>query len=123
MKIEALNLSTRSHNCLKRNCINTVEQLMDKSREDLMNIPGVGFGTASEIIARLKAVKMTNADRIRSMSDEELAVWLATHDIAVHFCENAPHCADDLEHDRVIPDERCAACALAWLRKPTDPEK
>ena len=49
---------------------------MEKSREDLMNMPGIGFGTASEVIARLKSVKMTNADRIRAMNDEELAAFI-----------------------------------------------
>lgn len=76
MNIKELGLSTRAYHIMKRNFIDTVEQLVGKSREDLMNIPGVGFGTATEIIARVRAVKMTNADNIRSMTDKELADFL-----------------------------------------------
>lgn len=101
MKIEELNLSCRSYNCLKRNFIHTVEPLMGKSHEDLMNMPGVGWGTATEIITKVRAVKMTNADRIRSMSDKELADCLYR---VMYSANKAPYAGQVLE----------------WLQKPAD---
>lgn len=61
---------------------------------------------------------MTNAQRIRSMTDEGLARWLirlATGDENIKFCKDRPECDADLEQDRDIPQERCAACMLSWL--------
>lgn len=59
---------------------------------------------------------MTNADRFRSMSDEELAAyWAENHD---NFCPNKPECGEALDRDELIPDEWCVHCALAWLQKP-----
>lgn len=62
---------------------------------------------------------MTNADRIRSMSNEELATFLADGG-GDRFCRNDQQCGDDLDNNRHIPLERCAACALAWLREEED---
>lgn len=73
-----------------------------------------------ELRGRLREVApMTNADRIRAMSDEEMAGILVRMDGGV-FCENLPRCEDDLNNDRDIPDERCMECALRWLRKPAE---
>ena len=61
---------------------------------------------------------MTNADRIRAMSDQELAAyWAENHD---NFCPNKPECGEALDRDELIPDEWCVACALAWLQKPVE---
>ena len=58
----------------------------------------------------------TNADRIRAMSDQELAAyWADNHD---NFCPNKPECGEALNRDGLIPDAWCAACALAWLQSP-----
>lgn len=62
---------------------------------------------------------VTVGDRIRSISDEELAGILVKTD-EVDFCENRAECADDLCAGNDIPDERCKECALRWLRKPAN---
>lgn len=62
---------------------------------------------------------VTNADRIRAISDEELAGILVNMD-GGNFCENRAECADDLCAGNDIPDERCKECALRWLRKPAN---
>lgn len=49
--------------------------------------------------------KMANADRIRSMTDEELAGWLATND----SCPSP-------EYERVC-NNRCGECWLKWLKE------
>lgn len=59
---------------------------------------------------------MTRADRIREMSDEELAKLLWTYD-AAPFCRNAPECKEMLEQPEGIPDEMCIACALRYLQE------
>ena len=42
MTIEELDLSVRSFNCLKRAGINTVEDLINKSEEDMMKVRNLG---------------------------------------------------------------------------------
>lgn len=57
----------------------------------------------------------TNGDRLRHMTDEELAVFLASFE-HTNYCRDLPGCLADLEEDREIPLERCAGCMTAWLR-------
>lgn len=59
---------------------------------------------------------VTNADRIRAMSDEELAAYLA--DNYDGFCQNKPECGALIDTDEGIPEEKCVVCALEWLRSP-----
>lgn len=64
---------------------------------------------------------ITNADRIRAMSDEELAEFInrcTSVEGAPRFCRNLPECDADLETDTLIPLERCSACLLHWLKQP-----
>lgn len=61
-------------------------------------------------------VPLTIADRIRVMTDEELAAfWSDNYD---NFCPSKPECGALLDTDQCIPGEWCAACALEWLRQP-----
>lgn len=63
----------------------------------------------------------TNADRIRSMSDEELAAILVAESLAekIPFCQNKEECNEILDTaDGTIPEEMCLKCALDWLRQP-----
>lgn len=53
MKIENLNLSVRTYNCLKRKGIDTVEQLQAMSDDDLMTIRCFGIGCLKEVHAKL----------------------------------------------------------------------
>ena len=57
----------------------------------------------------------TNADRIRAMSDEELAAYWADH--YDEFCPNLPECGDMLNQNQEIPAEKCIGCALRWLQE------
>ena len=59
---------------------------------------------------------LTKADQIRSMSDEEMVAYLADNYDA--FCQNKPECGALLDADEGIPEEKCVACALEWLRSP-----
>ena len=64
----------------------------------------------------------TNADRIRSMTDEELAKALYQMLDGDVYCTNKPECGKMLNTDDGIPDEWCAQCLLNWLRQTTKEE-
>ena len=53
MTIEDLDLSVRSFNCLKRAGINTVEDLTNKTEEDMMKVRNLGRKSLEEVIAKL----------------------------------------------------------------------
>ena len=53
MTIEELDLSVRSFNCLKRAGINTVEDLIYKTEEDMMKVRNLGRKSLEEVIAKL----------------------------------------------------------------------
>lgn len=53
MTIEELDLSVRSFNCLKRAGINTVEDLINKSEDDMMKVRNLGKKSLEEVIAKL----------------------------------------------------------------------
>ncbi|MBR2043112.1 MAG: DNA-directed RNA polymerase subunit alpha [Clostridia bacterium] len=55
MTIEELDLSVRSFNCLKRAGINTVEDLINKSEEDMMKVRNLGRKSLEEVIAKLNS--------------------------------------------------------------------
>jgi len=54
MPIEELELSVRSFNCLKRANINTVENLINKSEDDMMNVRNLGRKSLEEIKQKLE---------------------------------------------------------------------
>ncbi len=56
MTIEELDLSVRSFNCLKRAGINTVEDLINKSQEDMMKVRNLGIKSLEEVIGKLNAL-------------------------------------------------------------------
>ena len=53
MTIEELDLSVRSYNCLKRAAINTVEDLIEKTEEDMMKVRNLGRKSLEEVIHKL----------------------------------------------------------------------
>lgn len=53
MTIEELELSVRSFNCLKRAAINTVEELTEKSEDDMMKVRNLGRKSLDEVRNKL----------------------------------------------------------------------
>lgn len=53
MTIEELDLSVRSYNCLKRAGINTVQELTQKSEEDMMKVRNLGRKSLEEVEEKL----------------------------------------------------------------------
>ena len=56
MTIEELDLSVRSFNCLKRAGINTVEDLINKSEDDMMKVRNLGRKSLEEVIQKLETL-------------------------------------------------------------------
>ena len=59
LTIDELDLSVRSFNCLKRAGINTVEDLINKSEEDMMKVRNLGRKSLEEVIAKLDSFGYT----------------------------------------------------------------
>jgi len=59
LTIDELDLSVRSFNCLKRAGINTVEDLIGKSEEDMMKVRNLGHKSLEEVIAKLASFGFT----------------------------------------------------------------
>ena len=65
MSIEELDLSVRSSNCLKRASINTVEELVKKSEDDMMKVRNLGKKSLEEVKAKLHELGLS----LRSSED------------------------------------------------------
>ena len=54
-----IELSVRSYNCLKRAGINTVEELTNKTPEDMMKVRNLGRKSLEEVLAKLKELGLS----------------------------------------------------------------
>ena len=61
LTIEELDLSVRSFNCLKRANINTVEDLISKTEDDMMKVRNLGRKSLEEVINRLSMMGLSLA--------------------------------------------------------------
>ena len=61
MTIEELDLSVRSYNCLKRANINTVEDLISKTEEEMMKVRNLGRKSLEEVINKLAMMGLSLA--------------------------------------------------------------
>ena len=62
MNIDELELSVRSYNCLQRAGINTVEELINKTPEDMMKVRNLGRKSLDEVLAKLKELGLSLND-------------------------------------------------------------
>ena len=88
-------------------------------RDTFCNECEVYDGTGGEC----RDTELTNADRIRSMTDEELAAVISQKEGLVQFCGNKVECLEMLCADAEIPDEWCMECAMEWLKQPCEEGK
>jgi DNA-directed RNA polymerase subunit alpha len=61
MTIEELDLSVRSYNCLKRAGINTVEDLTNRTEEDMMKVRNLGRKSLEEVLQKLHGLGLSLA--------------------------------------------------------------
>ena len=66
MSIDELELSVRSFNCLKRAGINTVEELTNKTPEEMMKVRNLGRKSLDEVYGKLKELGL----KLKSSNDE-----------------------------------------------------
>lgn len=59
MTIEELDLSVRSYNCLKRAGINTVQELITKTEEDMMKVRNLGRKSLEEVQEKLEELNLS----------------------------------------------------------------
>jgi len=59
MSIDELELSVRSYNCLKRAGINTVEELTNKTAEDMMKVRNLGKKSLEEVVGKLEELGLS----------------------------------------------------------------
>ncbi len=59
MTIEELDLSVRSYNCLKRAGINTIQELANKTIEDMMKVRNLGKKSLEEVEQKLKQLGLS----------------------------------------------------------------
>ena len=59
MTVEELDLSVRSYNCLKRAGINTVEELIQRTEEDMMKVRNLGRKSLEEVDNKLKELGLS----------------------------------------------------------------
>ena len=59
MNIDELELSVRSYNCLKRAGINTVEELCDRTPEEMMKVRNLGRKSLEEVLTKLKELNLS----------------------------------------------------------------
>jgi DNA-directed RNA polymerase subunit alpha len=59
MSIDELELSVRSFNCLKRAGINTVQELCNRTSEDMMKVRNLGRKSLEEVLAKLKELGLS----------------------------------------------------------------
>lgn len=67
MTIEELDLSVRSYNCLKRAGINTVQELIQKTEEDMMKVRNLGKKSLEEVNNKLAALNLS----LKTKDDED----------------------------------------------------
>ena len=98
----------------------------DKIGETLLCDEYLNLGWAiRDVLDTLESLRMlqpkeeTNADRIRAMSDEELARMIACCDTCTDICLN------EYEKGRIIErcNGNCLDSVLKWLQQPAEEEK
>ena len=60
----------------------------------------------------------TNADHIRSMTDEELAEWMEAHNVSCGICSEYVACGGEVVFGDRTCDCDCATHYLHWLKQP-----
>jgi DNA-directed RNA polymerase subunit alpha len=70
-KIEDLNLSVRSYNCLKRANINTVGELTQKTEEEMMKVRNLGRKSLKEVVQKLREIGLDLKNSTSLFDDDE----------------------------------------------------
>lgn len=82
----------------------------------------VDFAVDDGVCRNFEGKPMTNADRIRAMTDEELANCLYEIGFDCHLCSEHERLSDNpfLRYEKC--DEKCTEHCLKWLQQPAEGE-
>ncbi|MDR2930536.1 MAG: DNA-directed RNA polymerase subunit alpha [Propionibacteriaceae bacterium] len=83
LPIEDLSLTVRSYNCLKREGIHTVSELVSRSEQDLMDIRNFGQKSIDEVKLKLAELGLTLKDSIPGVDSYTINHYDADDDLAV----------------------------------------
>lgn len=108
MKVEQMNLTTRTVNCLRRAGIHTLEDLQSMDYGELCNIRGAGEHTLEEINSALRNYGrgVNRISLLRKAPAEEIAALLG----CPYFSRN-----EELPCGSSHEDTNCYDCRLEWL--------
>lgn len=109
MKIDELGLSARAYHVLKEARIDTVEQLREALSNPFVKIGSIGSSMFNEIQSKFAAHPITNGERIRAMSDEELSKIMS-----VGCCGGKNGYCIENEYG----EANCIDCWIKWLKQP-----
>jgi len=102
-------------------CLTCLYEDYDGAEEPCINCVGVGGKRPSEYFPKKPQKPITNADRIRSMSDEELAEYLAPCACPpIRFNKNTGDIVCPVNKEPSASD--CKSCWLDWLKEEADRE-
>lgn len=77
-----------------------------------------------DTVEKAKSEKMVNTrgDKVRSMSDREIALAMMEFFVDEHikFCQNKPECVAAMDKGDCVPDDKCVECLVAWLQQPAE---
>lgn len=107
-----------------------IEKLIERLREKSFYIQTnrnrqekfIHTETATEIVNQLaeEYKPKTQADKIRSMSDEELADYIVFigdgFSEKIPYCKSTPQCTEILDSGRIVPNKMCIECLVKWLQ-------
>lgn len=117
VNIEDLPTLWKVYACEKdENMTKDAQEFAEKLREAIAEINRVEIEAVKGVeIAPFK----TNADRIRSMSDEEWAEWISNHmvNVCVIVCGGVCNAINSLEKSA---DQICKEKILNWLKQPCE---
>lgn len=107
-----------------------IERLKEKEQILLDNTKDIGctigivnaMKCSKEIVNQLaeEYKPKTRADKIRSMSDEELADYIifigANIEEKIPYCKSTPQCTEILDSGRIVPNGMCRECLVKYLQ-------
>ena len=88
MSIDELELSVRSFNCLKRAGINTVEELCNRTPEDMMKVRNLGRKSLEEVLAKLKELGLQLKPKRRVIFAWVILLELASRRYPIFLVKN-----------------------------------
>lgn len=98
-KIEDLDLSVRSYNCLKRANINTVGELTQKTEEEMMKVRNLGRKSLKEVVQKLREIGLDLKNGSNSAFDDGFEIEDENEDNEIDQPDDSASYDDSSEDD------------------------